>query len=234
MAEPNTETTPPETPAKRGGMLKYIALLLVVAVIFAECLIAYLFLPGASQAAAADPAQGEAAAAEEQHGEEAETKDPHAKPAKEEHGKTKEPAEGHGKKEEAKGGHGKKEEPKGGHGKKATETSASGKGGLVEMDLEQFVVTAHQPASATTVRIELHLFGTVRASDKEEFEELVKGNQHRVREQVLFTLRSAEPVDLTDPGLGLIKRRILEKTNALLGKPLLQGVAISEFSYYEQ
>ena len=43
-----------------------------------------------------------------------------------------------------------------------------------------------------------------------------------------------EPADLADPGLGLIKRRILEKSNALLGKPLLRAVVFSEFSYMEQ
>src|SRR5436853_128840 len=43
-----------------------------------------------------------------------------------------------------------------------------------------------------------------------------------------------EVTDLTDAGLGLIKRRILETTNKTLGKPLLQGVVFSEFSFVEQ
>ena len=47
-------------------------------------------------------------------------------------------------------------------------------------------------------------------------------------------VRSAEITDLTDAGLGLIKRRILETTNKALGKPLLQGVMFSEFSFVEQ
>jgi flagellar FliL protein len=40
--------------------------------------------------------------------------------------------------------------------------------------------------------------------------------------------------DLTDPVLGLIKRKILEKTNRLLGKAMVKGVVFSDFSYYEQ
>ena len=47
-------------------------------------------------------------------------------------------------------------------------------------------------------------------------------------------MRSAEGSDLADAGLGLIKRQILEKTNALLGKPLVKVVIISDFSYMEQ
>ena len=40
--------------------------------------------------------------------------------------------------------------------------------------------------------------------------------------------------DLTDPGLGLLKRRILAKSNDLLGKPLLRSVVFSDFSFVEQ
>ena len=104
----------------------------------------------------------------------------------------------------------------------------------VEVDLGQFNVTAHQPSSNTTVRIEFHLFGVISPGDKAEFEKLLKANHHRFREQVLVTLRSAEGSDLADAGLGLIKRQILEKTNTLLGKPLLRGVIVSDFSYMEQ
>jgi flagellar FliL protein len=104
----------------------------------------------------------------------------------------------------------------------------------VEVDLEQFNVAAHQPVSNTTIRINFHLFGVISPNDKGEFEKLFKANHHRFREQVLVTLRSAEGSDLADAGLGLIKRQILEKTNALLGKPLLRGVIVSDFSYMEQ
>ena len=40
--------------------------------------------------------------------------------------------------------------------------------------------------------------------------------------------------DLTDPALGLLKRKILETTNKALGKPMLQGVVFSEFTFLEQ
>jgi hypothetical protein len=51
---------------------------------------------------------------------------------------------------------------------------------------------------------------------------------------VIVTLRSSELGDLTDAGLGLIKRRILEKTNRTLGKPYLRSVIFSDFSFIEQ
>jgi flagellar FliL protein len=49
-----------------------------------------------------------------------------------------------------------------------------------------------------------------------------------------MTVRSADGTDLADAGLGLIKRQILEKTNALLGKALLRAIVVSDFSYLEQ
>ena len=47
-------------------------------------------------------------------------------------------------------------------------------------------------------------------------------------------MRSAELTDLTDAGLGLLKRRIQEKSNQTLGKPLLRAVVFSDFSFIEQ
>jgi flagellar FliL protein len=59
-------------------------------------------------------------------------------------------------------------------------------------------------------------------------------NQHRFREQVIVTVRSSEITDLTDAGLGLVKRKIMDKTNRMLGKQLLQTIIFSDFSFIEQ
>jgi flagellar FliL protein len=103
----------------------------------------------------------------------------------------------------------------------------------VEVDLGEFTVTAFQPTSNSTLRLALHLYGTVPAADTAEFAVRMKDAQHRFREAVIVTLRGAEVSDLTDAGLGLLKRTILEKTNAMLGKPLLKMVIFSDFSFVE-
>lgn len=103
-----------------------------------------------------------------------------------------------------------------------------------EKDLGQFGVTAFQPASNTTLRIDFHLFATITEADEVEFDHIYASNQHRIREQVIVTVRTSEITDLTDPGLTLIKRKILEKTNRLLGKEYLQNVVFSDFSFVEQ
>ena len=112
--------------------------------------------------------------------------------------------------------------------------AGSGTGGDVEVELGKFNLMVHEPASNITLRVNFHLVGTVEDGDSDQFSHLLEKNQHRLRDQIIFEIRNAQISDLTDPGLGLIKRRILAKSNDLLGQPLLQNVVFSEFSFIEQ
>ncbi|MFO0898265.1 MAG: hypothetical protein U0836_12650 [Pirellulales bacterium] len=105
--------------------------------------------------------------------------------------------------------------------------------GRKEVDLGEFSVTSFQPVSGTTLSINFHLYGAVLEADDGEFHELFEENRHRFRESVIVIVRSSDLADLTDAGLGLIKRKVLEKTNRALGKPLLKDVVFSEFSLVE-
>jgi flagellar basal body-associated protein FliL len=110
-----------------------------------------------------------------------------------------------------------------GHGKPHSPT--------LEVELGKYNITVHRPASDVTLRINFLLIGTIDEHDHEAFDELLVKNQHRLRDRIIFEIRNCDLSDLTDPGLGLIKRRILAKSNELLGKPVLQSVVFSEFSY---
>ena len=112
--------------------------------------------------------------------------------------------------------------------------STKSHGSMHEVDLGEFTVTAYQPVSSSTLFISFHLYGSVTERQTEEFAKRLDDNKHRIRDNIIVIVRSAEITDLTDAGLGLIKRRILETTNKALGKPLLQGVMFSEFSFVEQ
>jgi hypothetical protein len=103
-----------------------------------------------------------------------------------------------------------------------------------EVDLGKYNVVVHHPASNVTLRVNFHLIGTVEEKAHHEFEELLGKNQHRLRDQAIFEIRNCQIEDLTDPGLALLKRRILAKSNDLLGKPLLRAVVFSDFSFVEQ
>jgi flagellar FliL protein len=103
-----------------------------------------------------------------------------------------------------------------------------------EVELGNYNITRFNPTTNTTLAIDFELFGTVLAAEEGEFRHQFENSKARIREQVTMTLHSAESADLTDAGLGLIKRQILEKTNRALGQPLLHEVLFSKFSFVER
>jgi flagellar basal body-associated protein FliL len=121
-------------------------------------------------------------------------------------------------------GHGHEDEA---HGEHDTESTA-------EVELGHFNITHFNPATNSTLSMDFELFASVLASDATEFEHLFEKNKVRVREQVIMTLHSAQAKDLSDAGLGLIKRKILEKTNRALGHPMVQEVLFSKFNFIER
>jgi flagellar FliL protein len=105
---------------------------------------------------------------------------------------------------------------------------------LQEVELGSFNVTRFNPETNTTLAIDFELYGTVLKDEETEFMHVFEHSKARVREQITMALHAAESVDLQDAGLGLIKRRILEKTNRALGQPLLKEVLFSKFSFVER
>jgi len=107
-------------------------------------------------------------------------------------------------------------------------------GPQVEVELGEFNITVHQQAAETSYTISCKVIGTVATANQAEIEGLKEQNKARLRERIMIEFRNAAIQDLTDSELGLIKRRILEKTNALFGKPLLTSILLPDFNYYQQ
>ena len=117
----------------------------------------------------------------------------------------------------------------------AKEAKGSGKEeNLKEVELGTYNITRYNPATNTTLAIDFELFGTVLAEDVSAFQHHFETNNARIKEQITLTMHSAESANLTDAGLGLIKRQILEKTNRALGQPLLKEVLFSKFNFVER
>jgi flagellar basal body-associated protein FliL len=103
-----------------------------------------------------------------------------------------------------------------------------------EVELGTFALAIHQPSSNTTLNLTCRVMGTIDKAEQPEYDKLLENNKNRLRERIIIEFRSAELDELTDPGLGLLKRRILEKSNQLLGKPLLKSIMFPEYNYYQQ
>ncbi len=107
-------------------------------------------------------------------------------------------------------------------------------GEMIEVSLGTFHVLSRNTATGSSTNVDFDLFATVLADEEADFFDLFTTNEHRIREQVQMTVRGAEVTDFTDPTLGLIKRRILEKVNRALGKPLLHEAVFSKFSFEQR
>ncbi len=105
---------------------------------------------------------------------------------------------------------------------------------LHEVELGSYNVTRFNPGTNTTLAIDFEVYGTVLADDAAEFEHHFEKSKVRIREQITLTMHGADSSDLTDAGLGLIKRQILEKTNRALGQPLLKELLFSKFNFVER
>jgi flagellar FliL protein len=103
-----------------------------------------------------------------------------------------------------------------------------------EMRLGLFNVTRYNPEKDTTMIIDFEVFGVVDAKEASVFETQFGKHEIRIREQIIMTLQAAEATDLRGEGLGLIKRRLLEKTNRALGRPLVREVVFSKFNFVER
>ena len=104
----------------------------------------------------------------------------------------------------------------------------------VELSLGPYHVIAFNPATGASMSIDFELFGVVLAADEPEFTERFGLHAKRLNEQVTIAIRGMESADFTDPGLGLIKRVVLEKVNRALGKPLVREAVFSEFAFIER
>lgn len=105
---------------------------------------------------------------------------------------------------------------------------------MAEVQLGDYSLTISERNSSTALRADFTLAGIVLMPDESAFMNLMEKNAARFREIVLYEFRNSEREDLDDPQLGLIKRRILERSNNLFGKPILKGILFPDFSYIEQ
>ncbi|MCA9100199.1 MAG: flagellar basal body-associated FliL family protein [Pirellulales bacterium] len=104
-----------------------------------------------------------------------------------------------------------------------------------EVELDSFQIVYHDVTQTSTYSISFTLFATIDKEDAEEFSQRFKERQNRFKDQVMTIIRSSTPEELTDSELGLIKHKILNTTNRLLGgeKPLINGIIFTEYRFAE-
>jgi hypothetical protein len=203
MAEHAVEEPAPEAPAKKkpGIMTLVKAIAVVSVIVLAQVGVAGMLLPTAAETREIGEKLAGAEHGDDAH-DEAHGENAHAEDSHE--------GDAHGEADGHAGGHGD---------------------GSQEVNLGSYHIVSFNPKTGKSLSVDFELFGTVLANEKPEFEHLYAAHEKRISEQITIAVRGLQSEDLSDPGLGLIKRIILEKTNRALGKPLVREAVISQFSF---
>lgn len=104
----------------------------------------------------------------------------------------------------------------------------------IEVELGSFNITRFDPENDTTLNIDFTVVGVVLATEQATFIEAFEANTSRIQEQIVMTMHAAQTSDLTTAGLGLIKRQIVEKTNRVVGRPLLREVVFTKINFVQR
>ncbi|TWT86510.1 hypothetical protein Mal64_33360 [Pseudobythopirellula maris] len=105
---------------------------------------------------------------------------------------------------------------------------------MAEVNIGIFNVTRYDPESDASLNIDFEIYGVVLASEADLFQQYYEPNRNRLHEQIIMTMHGAESSDLSSAGLGLIKRRILERSNRALGKSLLHEIVFTKINFVER
>lgn len=104
----------------------------------------------------------------------------------------------------------------------------------VEVKIDEFRITNSLAASqGSEINLTFTLAAVVSRDAQLDFKDAVKKKQYSVNESVGRVCRSATLQDLTDPGLGTIKRLLKEEINKVLAKSYIIVIIISDWQVRE-
>lgn len=103
-----------------------------------------------------------------------------------------------------------------------------GAGGTNQVpELAEIELAECRPSNVTSGRFitfHIRVSGLVAAKDLDRARELIRTNQARIEDRVNVVIRSAEPKELSEPGLETIRRRLKEE----LGRVLNDGELVKQ------
>lgn len=102
------------------------------------------------------------------------------------------------------------------------------KGPDAELEIGSFSIMLHDGASDTTLQVTCKIYCTVSETDKADAEKLLANNKNRIRERITIQFRQSDLNDFKESDLGLLKLKILEKTNQILGKNVIKEILITD------
>ncbi|MFG0288598.1 MAG: dihydrolipoamide acetyltransferase [Rhodopirellula sp. JB044] len=118
-------------------------------------------------------------------------------------------------------------------GAEEAEQEASDENLVEEFELGTFGETFSPTDTDRSFRVELRLYGLIRAKNREKMEKEFEAKTGRLRHEIRKKIRNSELSELQDNQLGLLERRILTICNHLLDEDMLLGVGFNDYQLIE-
>ena len=99
------------------------------------------------------------------------------------------------------------------------------------VDLGRFSVKDFSPVRNETINLSFHMLLAMDITTNERTLEQLENWKHRLRDQVLISIRLTERIDFLDPSLKKFRRMVKLRTNRLLRANLVDEVFLTEFTF---
>lgn len=119
-------------------------------------------------------------------------------------------------------------------GERAMVEEAQANANFMEFDIGEFKIS-NNSVEGSPIRIDCKIFAEVPKEYESNFTEAYDSKKHRVRDAVQAVIRGATYTDVTDPDLGVIKRKLKKAVTDVVGsdKPYVAQIIVSDFQSYE-
>jgi len=99
------------------------------------------------------------------------------------------------------------------------------------VDLGRFQLRDLRPVSNVTAKLTFTMYLALPHSIDENTVAELERWQHRLRDQVIISVRKTETKDFLEPDLSLLRRNIVLRINRLLKVALVEEVLLTEFTF---
>jgi hypothetical protein len=104
-------------------------------------------------------------------------------------------------------------------------------GNLATVSLGETILQQLRPLESSTLSIRFEAHALCASADAKRLSHLVKARQHRLREQVIIAVRSAETWAFDEPTLQRLRRRIQLRLNRWLDEPIVEDIILTEYRF---
>lgn len=103
---------------------------------------------------------------------------------------------------------------------------------LEEVSLGLFRTTLpRDTVPASPMEVELELFGTAAHYKVPRIQKAIQADEHRLRQAMLVAIRETTPMELAEPSLASLRKRLLEVANAELGDTRVDRLGIRQVRF---